>query len=205
MRRTLRTLPLLAALLAVAITAAPAAADGGSAACTVPFEMARTQPLGSIFLQPGPYKVTVMDTSEITCDEANDQLREVLREPGAAIPGGWKLDEGTRTLSRADGTDAFRFDADTPVGGGSQDLEAIPEAFEELAPIAALVLPGGGQDTLDHRIRVVVALSQTGVCNLTSDTAHETGGEIAVLRGRRRTFSCCHDQCSVNVASRAVT
>ena len=112
MRRTLRTLPLLAALLAVALPAAPAAADGGSAACTVPFEIARTQSLGDISLTPGAYKVTVLDTSEMTCDEANDQLRAVLREPGNDLPEGWKLDAGTGTISRTDGTDAFRFDPD---------------------------------------------------------------------------------------------
>ena len=82
MRRTLRTLPLLAALAAVAISAAPASADGGSAACTVPVEIAHRQSLAGMVLEPGPYKVTVADTSEITCDEANAQLRSVLREPG---------------------------------------------------------------------------------------------------------------------------
>ena len=108
MRRTLRTLPLLAALLAVALPAAPAAADGGSAACVVPFEIARSQPLAGLTITPGPYKVTVLDTSEMTCDEANDQLRDVLREPGSDLPDGWKIDTATRTISRSDGTDAFR-------------------------------------------------------------------------------------------------
>src|SRR4030095_5600740 len=96
-----------------------AAADGGSAACTVPFEIARTQSLGEISLTPGAYKVTVLDTSEMTCDEANDQLRAVLREPGNDLPEGWKLDAGTGTISRADGTDAFRFDPDMTVEGAA--------------------------------------------------------------------------------------
>src|SRR5215217_4286656 len=115
MRRTLRTLALLAALAALVVPASPAAADGGSAACTVPFEVAHSQPLAGMSLEPGPYKLTVLDTSEITCDEANDQMRAVLREPGADVPDGWKLDTATRTISRADGTDAFRLEPDMPV------------------------------------------------------------------------------------------
>src|SRR5687768_13633777 len=117
MRRTLRTMPLLAALAALAVSAAPAAADGGSAECMVPFEVARSQQLSGLSLEPGPYKLTVLDTSEITCDEASDQMRDVLREPGAEVPDGWKLDTATRTISRSDGTDAFRLEPDMQLEG----------------------------------------------------------------------------------------
>jgi cell division protease FtsH len=119
MRRTLRTLPLLALLAALGVPAAPAVAEGGSAACTVPFEIARSQPLQGLVLEPGPYKLTVLDTSEMTCDEANDALRTVLREPGAALPDGWKVDGASRTISRADGSDGFRVEADTTAEGGA--------------------------------------------------------------------------------------
>jgi cell division protease FtsH len=112
MRRTLRTLPLLALLAALGVSAAPAAAEGGSAACTVPFEIAHSQPLQGIVLEPGPYELNVLDTSEMTCDEANDALRTVLREPGGALPDGWKVDSASRTISRADGSDGFRVEPD---------------------------------------------------------------------------------------------
>jgi cell division protease FtsH len=99
-------------LTALAAPAAPAAAEGGSAACTVPFEISRNQSLEGLVLENGPYKLTVLDTSEMTCDEANDAFRTVLREPGASLPEGWKLEPGSRTVSRADDTDAFRVEAD---------------------------------------------------------------------------------------------
>src|SRR5215212_4518121 len=146
MRRTLGTLPLLAALVAVAIPAAAASADGGSAACSVPFEIARSQSLAGMSLKPGTYKVTVLDTSEMTCDEANDQLRSVLREPGADVPDGWKIDTATGTISRSDGTDAFRFEADLPADGGAasslwDDMQAwmltwLPIIFMGLIAVA---------------------------------------------------------------------
>jgi cell division protease FtsH len=124
MRRTLRSLPLLATLLALAVPAAPAsAADGGSAACTVPFEIARKQQLGEMSFERGPYKLTVLDTSELNCGDATDALRKALREPGADLPDGWKFDAASRVVSREDGSDAFRVEAD--------DIEAAPGSDDD--------------------------------------------------------------------------
>src|SRR3954462_3586165 len=101
MRRTLRTLPLLATLLMLAVFATPASADGGSAACTVPFQIAHSQPIEGVVLEPGAYKLTVLDTSQMNCDEAKDAFRTVLKEPGADLPDGWKLDASSSTISRS--------------------------------------------------------------------------------------------------------
>ena len=104
-------MPLLATLFALALPAAPAlAANGGSAACTVPFEIARSQQVGEMTLQKGPYKLTVLDTSELNCKEASDALRDALREPGAELPDGLKFDAPSRVFSREDGTEAFRLE-----------------------------------------------------------------------------------------------
>src|SRR5215210_2442564 len=119
MRRTLRLLPLLALLVALGAFATPASAAGGSAACTVPFEIARTQPFEGIVLEPGTYKLTVLDTSQMNCVEANDAFRAALKEPGAALPDGWKVDAGTSTISRSDGTDAIRFERDAAAEAGA--------------------------------------------------------------------------------------
>jgi cell division protease FtsH len=117
-----RTLPTAALLLALALTAAPAAAqEGGSAACTVPFQVAKAQPLGGTVLEPGPFKLTVLDTSELSCDEARDELREVLRAPGGDLPEGWKFDDATRTVSRANGDEAFRVEPDAAAMPATDD------------------------------------------------------------------------------------
>ena len=118
MRGTLRSLPLLA-LMVLALAASPAAAaEGGSAACVVPYEIARTQPLGELRLERGPYKITVLDTSDdLTCADAHDKFRRILREPGADLPDGWKLDAASRVISRDDDRDRFRVEAD--------DIEAV--------------------------------------------------------------------------------
>ena len=71
MRGTLRSLPLLA-LVVLAFPAAPAqAAAGGSAACTVPFEIAQKQQLGEASFEKGPYKLTVLDSSTMTSKGPN--------------------------------------------------------------------------------------------------------------------------------------
>ncbi len=126
MRRTLRTLPLLALALALALPGATSlAAEGGSAACTVPFQIARAQQLGEVSLPKGAYKLTLLDTSELNCGAASDALRSAIREPGADLPDGWKVDAASRVVSRADGSDAFRVEADEtdalaePAEGGS--------------------------------------------------------------------------------------
>ena len=61
---------------------------------------------------------------DLTCDEANDALRDALKEPGAALPEGWTFDAALAVCSRAsDGTDAFRLepDKDSPAAGGAEE------------------------------------------------------------------------------------
>jgi cell division protease FtsH len=151
MRRTLRTW-LLAALFALALQAAPAmAAQGGSAACTVPFEIARAQQLGEMSLPSGPYEITVLDSSDLNCSDANDALRAALRAPNADLPDGWKFDAPSRVISREDGTDAFRVQPDTSAtaaagkedGGFWKDMEGfaltwLPIIFMGLIALAVV-------------------------------------------------------------------
>src|SRR5918998_262656 len=149
MRRPLRTLPLLATLVALALPAAPAAAqEGGAAGCTVPVQVSKKQALGGMVLEPGPYKVTVLDTSELNCGDASEALRTALREPGDALPDGLKFDAPTQTLSKEDGTEAFRVEPEIPedeAGEGSfwgsmEDfaLTWLPIIFMGLIAVAVL-------------------------------------------------------------------
>src|SRR5215211_1948210 len=133
MRRTLRSLALLVALVALAAPPASAsAAAGGSASCTVPFEVARHQQLGELGFDPGPYKLTVLDTSQLNCGEASEALRDALREPGAELPEGWKFDAASHVLSRDDGTEAIRVDPkleDTLAAAGGDSFWSSLEGF----------------------------------------------------------------------------
>jgi cell division protease FtsH len=152
MRGALRSLPVLAAVLALAAPAASyAAAAGGSASCTIPFEIARGQQLGELSLDRGPYKLTVLDTSQLNCGEASDAVRAALREPGAEVPEGWQVDASSRVLSRSDGTDSVRLEYATddvlsPGGDGGSfwsDMEGfaltwLPIIFMGLIAVAVV-------------------------------------------------------------------
>ncbi|HYN90947.1 MAG TPA: ATP-dependent zinc metalloprotease FtsH [Thermoleophilaceae bacterium] len=113
MSRTLLT-PLLAVALIALLAPTSALADGGGAACTVPAPVARDQQLGELALDAGRYRVTVVDTEQLSCEEAIDQFRASLREPGADLPAGWKVDPPSQTIARADGSDSFRVVRDAP-------------------------------------------------------------------------------------------
>src|SRR3954468_19449056 len=151
MRGALRSLPVLAALLALAAPGtASAAAAGGSASCTVPFEIARHQQLGELNLDRGPYKLTVLDSSQLNCGEATDAFRDALRAPGADLPDGWILDASSHVLSRSDGTDAIRLEFEPDellpaAGGGSfwDDMQSfaltwLPIIFMGLIAVAVV-------------------------------------------------------------------
>jgi len=133
MRRTLASLPLLAVLIALALPAAPAAAaEGGSASCNIPFEIGRTQQLGEMRFERGPYKLTVLDTSQVNCNEAIAALRAALREPGADLPAGWTFDAQSHVLRREDGTDAVRIEQepdDVTISGGGGSFWGGMENF----------------------------------------------------------------------------
>jgi cell division protease FtsH len=126
MRRATLLLGVLGALLSAGPTAL---AQGGAAQCTAPFAINAEQRLGGLTLSAGEYRITTLETGDLTCDEATNQLRDILRAPGAALPDGWKLDVATRTLSREDGSDRFRLSSpvSAPVSAGEgfgwQDIQ----------------------------------------------------------------------------------
>ena len=133
MRRPLPSLPLLAALVVLALPATPAAAaDGGSAACNIPFEVGRGQQLGEMRFEPGAYKLTVVDTSDLTCREASQALRSALQAPGAELPAGWVFDAASHTLRRDDGSDGVQVEQsidDLEVSGGGSSFWDDMESF----------------------------------------------------------------------------
>lgn len=76
---------LLLCVLAALLCAAPAAlAQGGPAQCTTPFQVNSGQRLGGLTLEADEYRITTLETGDLTCDEAENRLREILHEPGGA-------------------------------------------------------------------------------------------------------------------------
>ena len=97
-----------AALAALLITAPGAAAEGGAAECTVPVKLRSAQRLPGRTLSVGSYRVTLEDTSDLTCEQARQRFREIVKAPAGTLPDDWRLNAATGGFARADGSDAFR-------------------------------------------------------------------------------------------------
>jgi cell division protease FtsH len=102
MRRTALLL-----LLALAALAPSAQAQGGAAECRDPVKLAADQPLAGLTLEKGSYRLTVQNTGDLTCDQAREAFREIVDEPGGALPEGWQVEIASRTFTRDDGSDSF--------------------------------------------------------------------------------------------------
>jgi cell division protease FtsH len=112
-------LSLVGALMALGALTPAATADGGAAACTAPVGVNRAQEVGGLSLERGPHSLTILDSSEMSCDEAIEEFRSILRAPGGELPGGWKLDPATSTFASADGSEGFRVTPQDSVDLGS--------------------------------------------------------------------------------------
>jgi cell division protease FtsH len=125
-------------VVAALLWGAPAAvAQGGAAECASPFQINSEQRLPGLTLAPDEYRITTLETGDLTCDEAENELRDILRERGGALPAGWKLDRASRTFSREDGSDRFRLSTATPVTAGADG----GFGWQEIQDWAVLWLP----------------------------------------------------------------
>jgi cell division protease FtsH len=118
---------LVCALAALGAFAPAASADGGVAACNTPVGVNQSQQLDSLTLEPGRYTVTILDSSELSCDEAIEDFRALLRAPGGELPEGWEFNPGTGTFERSDGTRGLQVERDTATDGGGFTWESIQD------------------------------------------------------------------------------
>jgi len=119
MRTLGRPAALACALLALAAGLVPAgaAAQGGSAQCSVPVNVGRDDRVGAIELPKGRYRVTVVDSERLSCVEASKRFQQLLRARGARVPAPWVVDGASKTFSNGAGGPSFRVDQ-VDTGGG---------------------------------------------------------------------------------------
>jgi cell division protease FtsH len=117
------------AALILCAAPAPATAQSGAAACATPVAVQRDQTLAGLELPRGSYMLTILESGELSCSEATDRLRDLLREPGGALPLGWEVDPGSRTIRRDDGSEAFRVEAEAvvPVGDSGFSWQGVED------------------------------------------------------------------------------
>jgi cell division protease FtsH len=127
MRSTLCLTLLWIAVLA--LLPAWASADGGAAACTTPVTVDRAQRVGGLSVEPGPQRLTILDSAQMSCQEAVEQFQAILRAPGDQLPDGWTVDARDGSFESANGTEGFRVQPDDPdvAGAGTSTWDQIED------------------------------------------------------------------------------
>jgi cell division protease FtsH len=132
MRRTA-----LLSAFAVLLCAVPNAyAQGGAAQCRQPVKLASAHRVSSLTLVKGSYRITVLETANLTCDQARQYLREIIDAPGGTLPDDWKVDLVAQTFARKDDSDAFGVARITPPAGAGGGL-----SWDDITNWAVLWLP----------------------------------------------------------------
>jgi hypothetical protein len=108
MRERTRSLLLAAAALAAAaalLSPASASAQAGSPnVCPATFAVLHDDRIGSMSLPAGPYTVTLLNPSVLTCAQASDLFRQFLEDWNGRLPRPWVASAATRTFRRGSGS-----------------------------------------------------------------------------------------------------
>ena len=105
--RSLR-LSVVCALAVLGSFAPAAAADGGAAACSTPVTVSRAQQLEGLALERGRYTVTILDSSELSCDEAIEDSAHSWELPAPSFPRAGRSNRVRAPSSAATGPAASR-------------------------------------------------------------------------------------------------
>lgn len=120
MRSPVRSAVLAAtALLAAAALIAPTASaqTTSPSICPATFSVLHDDQIGSMSLPAGPYTVTLLDPTQLSCAEASDLFRQFLEDFDGRLPRPWVANAATRTFTRGSGGSVgFRV---APAGGHS--------------------------------------------------------------------------------------
>ncbi len=125
----MKLLPALVAAAALAVVTSHVAISTALAApadqvtCPATFTVLHDEHIGRLALPAGPYTVTLLDRSPVTCAAATRRLAAFLQDFDGRLPGGWKVEPATATFTRdGDPTYGFRIapavaPQPTPTGG----------------------------------------------------------------------------------------
>lgn len=104
-----RTRAVLLTLIALVALAGllPASASAQSAACPSTFEVQHNDKIGRLSLPAGPYTVTLLNSSRLSCSDASDLFRQFLEDWDGRLPRPWRYSvqgSGRGTFTRGAGS-----------------------------------------------------------------------------------------------------
>src|SRR5215210_8455749 len=122
--RALLLAPALIAALVVGLALSSSApAQGGSLRCPATFQVLHNDRIGKLDLPAGPYTITVLNRSRLSCAGASDLFRQFLEDWDGRLPRPWRLNVATATFTRGPGSStgfSVRRASGPSGGGGGQ-------------------------------------------------------------------------------------
>jgi hypothetical protein len=80
----------------------------GEKICPGTFQVKHNDHIGRLKLPKGPYKITVINKTRISCGKASKLFAEFLAIPSGRLPGGWKLKLQSATFIKKGANKGFR-------------------------------------------------------------------------------------------------
>src|SRR4051794_19324688 len=121
-------------LCAVGCVSTPAASAQGSADCVTKVVVQKDDRIGSIPLSKGGYRLTVLDSGQLGCNEAAARFREFLRKPGGELPKPW-VAVGGNTLRDGSSGPGFTLTKVQDGGGGGMSWSDVQNWMVVWLPI----------------------------------------------------------------------
>jgi hypothetical protein len=149
MRARIASILIVALALSVLALAVPGASQAAPLRCPGTFQVLHNDHIGRMSLPAGPYVITVLESSQLSCEQASDLFRQFLEDFDGRLPRPWVANNTTRTFTRGSGsTTGFRVARSTGGGGGGRHPatgNACPGLFHVLHNdrIGRLRLPRG--------------------------------------------------------------
>jgi hypothetical protein len=97
---------------ACASASSASAQTSGAATCPGTFNVLHNDSVGALYLPAGPYVITVLNASTLSCSDASELFREFLEDYNGRLAGGWRVDPSTATFTRRG--QGFRVTAGAP-------------------------------------------------------------------------------------------
>jgi hypothetical protein len=83
----------------------PARAEAAPRTCPFTFQVLHDDRIGPLRLPAGPYRITVLNSSRLSCASATDLFRQFLEDFDGRLPRPWTLTAATATFRRGRGSD----------------------------------------------------------------------------------------------------
>jgi hypothetical protein len=133
-RSRIRLAALTLALAAIACAPSSASAQSSSPVTCPSFHVLHNDRIGALYLPAGPYTITVLNGSRLSCGDASELFEQFLEDYDGRLPRPWVLNTETATFTRGrNSTTGFRISpGGTPPGPPTPSKRTCPSYFTVL-------------------------------------------------------------------------